>query len=263
MSIPHDHYLKFTTREVTDETLAFHAKGNFVIHRATRHLSTLHHIPLKELKKLTGNELKLNIFTSEKGHRGEALQPLRQNHSLHRNNSCNWFDEREMQFETVKALLSPLLVKGGSSYRRGYPSGGALYPIEVFCINLNNKIKHWPTESSALHLLPSSRTLEAYSPKINIDLLSNAITQEHDNIGSPSLAIIYFIYLPKAIFKYRYRGYRLALMEAGSMYMLTDLRCKELQLHSRPWSGFTDYEVTKELNLNPALFLPACIQLIG
>lgn len=47
------------------------------------------------------------------------------------------------------------------------------------------------------------------------------------------------------------------------MYMLTDLRCKELHLESRPWSGYTDHQITKSLNLNPALFLPVCIQLIG
>lgn len=263
MNISHDEYLKFTSPEVMDETLAFHAKGNYTVHKSTQHLSTLHHIPENDLEKLTGNELKLNPFTDSIKNKTSALTPLPTAHPLHRNSSCERFEKRSLHFNTVQALLAPLLVKSTSTYRRGYPSGGALYPIEVFCINLNKTIEQWPIESDALHLLASSRTLEAHSPSINVTQLIDAITPQNVDIGSPALALVYFIYLPKALFKYRYRGYRLSLMEAGSMYMITDLRCKELHLESRPWSGYTDHQITKSLNLNPVLFLPACIQLIG
>ncbi len=263
MNISHDEYLKFICPDVMDETLAFHAKGNYIIHEATQHLSTLHHIPSKDLTKLTGNELRLNTITAPSKTKELTLRPLANSHSLRRNNSCDQFKDRPLHFKTVQALLSPLLTKSSTAYNRGYPSGGALYPIEVFCINLNNKIEQWPTETNALHLLPSSRSLEAHSPSINIRKLTEAIIPKNVDIGRPSLALIYLIYLPKALFKYRYRGYRLSLMEAGSMYMITDLRCKELHLNSRPWSGYTDHQVTKNLNLNPTLFLPTCIQLIG
>lgn len=246
-----------------DETLAFHAKGNYTIHKSIQHLSTLHHIPAKDLESLTGNELKLNTLTSSNTNKIPSLAPLPTAHPLHRSNSCERFKKRSLHFNMVQELLAPLLVKSTSTYKRGYPSGGALYPIEVFCINLNDTIEQWPTESDALHLLASSRTLEAHSPSINTTQLIAGITPQNIDIGSPALALIYFIYLPKALFKYRYRGYRLSLMEAGSMYMLTDLRCKELHLESRPWSGYTDHQITKSLNLNPALFLPVCIQLIG
>lgn len=263
MLISHDQYLKYTAPDVIDETLAFHAKGNYTIHKATQHISTLHQIPSKDLEKLTGNELILNTLSNERAQPLTNLTPLPPTHPLQRNNSCEHFDGRSLRFDIVQSLLAPLLVKSDSTYRRGYPSGGALFPIEVFCINLNNNIEEWPTESDALHLLSSTRTLETHTPTINSQILSRAITPQNTAIGSPSLALIYFIYLPKALFKYRYRGYRLSLMEAGSMYMLTDLRCKELHLHSRPWSGFTDHQITKNLNLNPTLFLPTCIQLIG
>ncbi|HDS1815284.1 SagB/ThcOx family dehydrogenase [Pseudomonas sp. GD03651] len=263
MSISHDEYLKFITPEVMDETLAFHAKGNYTIHKATQHLSTLHYIPPKTLEKLTGNELILNSILATNKIEGPTLTPLADTHPLRRNSSCERFESRPLHFRTIQALLAPLLTKSPTTYKRGYPSGGALYPIEVFCINLNNKIEQWPTESDALHLLPSSRSLEAHSPSIDIRQLTEAIIPENIDIGSPSLALIYLIYLPKALFKYRYRGYRLSLMEVGSMYMITDLNCKELQLNSRPWSGYTDHQITKNLRLNPTLFLPACIQLIG
>ena len=263
MITSHDQYLKFSATDVIDETLAFHAKGNYIIHKATQHVSALHQIPSNELDALAGKELQLNTLLNKNCHSLLKLAPLAPDHFLNRNNSCERFTERPLHFNTVQSLLAPLLVKTGSTYKRGYPSGGALYPIEVFCINLSNKIEGWPTNSNVLHLLASSKTFECHSPDINHQLLSQTITPLNDCIGSPSLALIFCIYLPKALFKYRHRGYRLSLMEAGSMYMLIDLRCKELNLDSRPWSGFTDHQITKHLNLNPTLFLPACIQLIG
>ncbi|MDZ3993786.1 SagB/ThcOx family dehydrogenase [Pseudomonas sp. Teo4] len=263
MSIPHDYYLKFISNEVLDDTLIYHNKGNFVIHKATQHFSTLHHIPNKELEQLTGNELKLNISQSTSSCQNLSLPVLPVEHHLRRNDSCAKFDNGPLDFCKVQALLAPLLKKENCGYNRGYPSGGALYPVEVFCCNLNNQVNHWPTDSNCLHLLPSSRKFENYSPEINIHELQKSLIPEPFDLGTPSIALIYCIYLPKAIFKYRYRGYRLAHMEAGSMYMLVDLRCKELRLESRLWSGFSDHELAQRLNLNPTLFLPACIQFIG
>lgn len=263
MNLSHDHYLKFVPSEILDETLAFHAKGNYTIHKASQHACILHHIPTKELEALTGNELPLNILESELIDHSFNLTPLTPDHHLKRNESCDWFTKRKLDFDTVQSLAAPLLTQDGHPYKRGYPSGGALYPVEVFFVNLDNKISRWPSECNALHLLPTSRTFEVHSPRIDTIQLSRAITPKGSSIGSPSLALIYLTYLPKALFKYRHRGYRLALMEAGSMYMLIDLHCKELNLKSRPWSGFTDHEITKSLNLNPALFIPLCIQFVG
>lgn len=262
MTLPHDNYLKFIDNNVYEETLFFHSQGNYTISKETQHFTALHHISQSTLEKMTGNELILNPFPST------ALSPpkipnLPKSHTLHRNDSCELFQPKLLSFQDVLKLLSPLLKKHNSQHRRGYPSGGAIYPIEVFCFDMNNQISDWPHPNQVLHLLANSRSLEPYNPKINAEQLKHALIPENFNIGSPALALIYCTYLPKALFKYRYRGYRLAHMEAGSMYMLTDLRCKELLLESRLWSGFTDYKVTQLLQLNPTLFLPTCIQFIG
>lgn len=263
MTINHDHYARFLDTKVLDETLEFHAKSNYTIHETTRHLSTLHHIPDRELNQLTGKEHQLNTLTTETDGDESSLYALGQDHHLMRNESCDHFCGRPLPFSIVRDLFAPALRRVGSNHKRGYPSAGALFPVEIFCINLHNRITNWPSDSMALHLLPVSRRLEAHSAEININQLENAITPQNSNIGAPGLALVYVIHLPKAIFKYRYRGYRHALMEAGSLYMLTDLRCKELNLQSRPWSAFTDHQITKLLDLNPTLFLPTCIQLIG
>jgi SagB-type dehydrogenase family enzyme len=93
--------------------------------------------------------------------------------------------------------------------------------------------------------------------------LKKTILSNIQSVGSPSIALIYVAYLPKTLFKYRYRGYRLALMEVGSIYMLIELRAASLGLNCRLWSGYTDHMLSKAIGLNPALFAPMCVHLIG
>ena len=261
MTIPHDHYLKFVENSVLEETLFFHNRGTYTVDKLTGHTSTLHHLRGSELERMTGNELPLDIIHTPTME--TKLQPPDRLHPLTRNDSCEHFNMGSMPFELVKQLLTPLLKKRDSHYGRGYPSGGALYPVEVFCYDLGRRVTDWPLESRLLHLLPSSRCFEAHATNVDDTKLINALTPPCFTLGTPAIAIVYCIYLPKTIFKYRYRGYRLALMEAGSMYMLVDLKCKELNLSNRVWSGFTDHQLTCGLALNPTLFLPACIQYIG
>lgn len=263
MSPSHDHYMRYISFQTLEETLSFNAKGNYVIDKINRHATRLHQIPEKELAAMTGNELLLNMLETDNTHHPEQLSPLPPEHPLHRNESCTHFLQRNIDFSLVCALAAPIIRKYDHAYKRGYPSGGALYPVEVFFVNLNHDSNDWPGSLNVLHLLPNSRNFEAHSPDINIADVTSAILPLNQEIGEPSAALVFFAYLPKALFKYKQRGYRLAAMEAGSMYMLVDLQCKALNLRSRPWSGFTDYQVTRALNLNPGLFIPLCIQFIG
>lgn len=261
MTIPHDFYIKFTQPDVLDDTLKFHCKGNFFIHEATQHFSTLHHIHDTDLLTLTGNELALYPDLDEPPQKSPIV-PLPTEHPLYREESCDMFSNQEISLTTLYEILSPLISRNTHTYKRGYPSGGALYPVELFCCNLS--LEHpWPNSQHIVHVLSKSKKLETITGGFSVKQLQNVLLPAHSSVGTPSVALIYFMYLPKALFKYRYRGYRLAILEAGSMYMLTDLRCKDLKLKNRMWSGFTDYQLTKALNLNPALFLPLCVQFIG
>ncbi|NUT78562.1 SagB/ThcOx family dehydrogenase [Pseudomonas sp. C1C7] len=260
-NIPHDFYLKFLDQKVYDDTLNFHTKGNFTTHECVRNISCLHNFQPQLLGDLTGNELQLypdmDITLEE-----HALENLSIESPLHRDHSCDFFDGTTVDFELIKQVVKPLLTKSTNSSKRGYPSAGALYPVEVFCCSLSSS-NIWPCPEKVLHLLPSSRKFEILQGSQETNLLMEAILPTGNSVGNPSHAIIYMMYLPKTLFKYRYRGYRLALMETGSMYMLVDLQCKAIKLKSRPWSGYTDNMVCRALSLNPTLFYPSCIQLIG
>jgi len=261
-TVPHDYYLKFMDVSVFDDILKFHSKTNFTIHKAVEPITSLHFLPAAILEQLTGNELKfypdmdLTIQTP-------TIEHLKLCNPLSRIDSCSFFPKQKLSFDKIKKLISPLLTKTSSTYKRGYPSGGALYPIEVFLCNLSENITDWPCNENILHLLPQSKKFEIIQCSADREKLIQAIIPSPNQIGSPNIAIVYAVYIPKTIFKYRHRGYRLAHLEAGSMYMLIDLMSKQLQLPNRVWSGYCDNMLSKCLGLNPTLLFPLCVQLIG
>lgn len=261
-TIPHDNYLRLTDPTTYYKTLNFHVQGNFCLHSATQQLTKLHSLSNTEIELLSGNELRYN-FLDEGIIQGQKIKTLPKGSHLLRDQSCDFFSSRPVEFMTLMTLMSPLVAVRPDTYHRGYPSGGALYPIDVFCCRINATNEFWPEESDILHLLPNSLALEAIKPNRPTSYLKEAILPAGNTIGTPYCALIYMAYLPKTLFKYKSRGYRLALMEVGSMYMLIDLHCKELGLKNRVWSGYTDHMVSNALSINPALALPLCVQFIG
>ncbi len=258
--IPHDYYLKFLDSTVYAEVLEFHTKGNYTIHDAFKQSTYLHNINDEQLTQLTGNELRLYPDM-------DLSFPVRREteaaNIFCRNESGEKFSRANIDFSKIEKLVSPLLSNKKDSHKRGYPSGGALYPTEVFICSLMDDNQSWPCPEKIVHLLPNSGEFEIVQGTQIIEELKQAILSTPGNIGEPSIAIVYAAYLPKTLFKYRYRGYRLALMEAGSIYMLIELQAKKLGLRCRLWSAYTDTMLSKAIGLNPTLFFPMCVHFIG
>lgn len=258
--IPHDYYLKFMDSKVHAETVDFHARGNYTIHDAFAHATRLHSISDKDISQLTGNELRLYPDMDITFPIDPKVKP---NSAICRDESCGTFSKESIEFFRVEKLVSPLLCSREDGYKRGYPSGGALYPVEVFICSLMDDDKNWPCPEKILHLLPHSKKFEIVQGTQDVEDLKKAVLSAPGSIGSPSVAIIYAVYIPKTLFKYRYRGYRLALMEVGSIYMLIELQAKTLGLRCRLWSAYTDTMLSKAIGLNPTLFFPVCVHFIG
>lgn len=259
----HDQYLSLTKIDILDEVGTFHAKGNFILHEAFLEKTYLHLLSDDQISALMNTELRLspgdpiNIpdLLHESGTENKDL--------LKRKESCSRFKTASLTFNTIVNLAEPMLSRGCNNFKRYYPSAGALYPVEAFIFNIDNSVIDWPCTEQVLHVLPNSKRLEPITGTRKTTHLRRAILPANSDIGTPSVAIIYVAYTPKSIFKYRYRGYRFCLMEVGSLYMLLDLHCKALKLSNRMWSGYTDTMICKALGLNPALFLPLAVQLIG
>jgi len=259
-NVPHDYYLKFMDPVVHAETLDFHVKGNYTIHDAFKHATQLHGLTEQQLSLLTGNELRLY---PDMELTFPACPEIDLDTAICRNESCGTFSKASIDFSIIEKLISPILSSHMKGYKRGYPSGGALYPVEVFVCSLMESNESWPCPERVLHLLPHSRSFEVVQGTQELAGLKQAVLAAPGIIGAPSIAVVYAVYMPKTLFKYRYRGYRLALMEVGSIYMLVELQAKRLGLRCRLWSGYTDTMLNRAIGLNPALFFPMCVHFIG
>jgi SagB-type dehydrogenase family enzyme len=140
--------------------------------------------------------------------------------------------------------------------RRPYPSGGALYSAEMLVI-AGEAIEGVPPFSVA-HYLPVSNRFELLPGQFDRESFKGI-----SSIKGASFYLAYFVILKKAIFKYRSRGYRLALLEIGSMYQQITNVAQEHGVASRVLAGFSEYEFTKNCGLDSRLLLPAAIQAFG
>ena len=165
------------------------------------------------------------------------------------------------------ALLENLLINTFSpsaNEHRPYPSAGALYPVEpiVFIfpeqfspeLNVVSGAYHFRAVSKTLQLIKKMR-IEHFFEK----LLHGLIHSEN----YPRFAILYVAHIGKAIFKYRYRGYRHASMEAGSMYQHALYTSQQMGLRSTLWSSFAEQEMLYTLDLDYGTYLPLTMQLFG
>ena len=163
---------------------------------------------------------------------------------------------RPIDFSTVHQIFSEAL---GADYarRRPYPSGGALYSVESVAIlgNVLGNVVGTEEGFNVLQYLPVSNAFEmlrgGYDP---------TLFNEIYKIERAAFYVVYFINLKKAIFKYRSRGYRLALMEVGSMYQQMLRVAQDHGIRSRVLSGFSEYALAKNCGLDSRVLLPGIIQ---
>jgi SagB-type dehydrogenase family enzyme len=147
----------------------------------------------------------------------------------------------------------------GAQKRRSYPSGGALYSVQVtlFVRNISN------IEPGAYHLLPCSARLEALENLTESEVCERLFLGGNSAFAGFDFVILYSTMAIVPIAKYRRRGYRLALVEAGSMYQLASLSADTAGLGNRVWGGFDDDGLSLSLGLDPRVCWPVMCQLFG
>lgn len=187
-----------------------------------------------------------------------------ENTSFQRKASTPRFSNQKIDF----ALLQQLLVNCFSPNefnKRPYPSAGGLYPVEPLVFLFQERIDGFKGPSGCYHFRPISKKLQLIK-KMELQTLYNKIL--HGSVGNnqecwPNFTVLYLAHLGKAIFKYRYRGYRHALMEAGSMYQHATVISQQSDLRTNVWSTFSEQEMLYELGLDHGVYLPLTTQLFG
>ena len=241
--------------DMVDDILNFHNKGNILIDKKFNSQIIPHTLNYQELRSLEKSDFEISPF-----HDQDIACLPNMDAYLCRQRSANSFNKQLIPFTTLKNILHhSFAAKNG---HRPYPSAGALYPVEVLCIIFSDRLSDSP-ESGFYHYRPTQQVLQPIK-LVAAEKIRNVIysleTSEH---RQPNFAFLYFIVIGKMLIKYRYRGYRYAMMEAGAMFQQADLIADAFALNNKIYSGFNDHEITKFIGVDPINFLPLVIQSFG
>jgi SagB-type dehydrogenase family enzyme len=128
---------------------------------------------------------------------------------------------------------------------RATPSGGALYPLEIYfhsahTVGFQNGLYHYNPAKNHLRLIRSGDQSET---------IARAIVQE-SVARDASLIIFITAFFDRSTFKYGDRGYRFALIEAGHVAQNLNLTALGLNLGSINIGGFYDRRIDEFLDLD-------------
>jgi SagB-type dehydrogenase family enzyme len=131
-------------------------------------------------------------------------------------------------------------------YFRAVPSGGALYPLELYPIVLRGDgvpegICHYNAEHHRLELLRGGDVL----PRLKEVLHGAGIDLDH-----AAVVVVLSAVLRRNLFKYHDRGYRMVLMEAGEVAQSLALQASSMGMGSVMMGGFFDDELARLLGLD-------------
>lgn len=242
--------------DLVDDVLQFHNKGNLCIDEKFKNRLLPHTLALDQLQSLERSDFEISPFHDE-----AVRCDSNSENTIRRQRSAKIFGETTIEFSTIKQLLHHSFgMRADCS--RPYPSGGALYPVEVICLVFAEKIKNSPP-AGFYHYRPTRHVLQPLNQMDSETMRKVVYHLEMQKVAAPLFAFLYVGVIPKMLVKYRYRGYRYALMEAGSMYQQADLIAQTLGLRNKLYSGFNDHELIKFIGLDNLNFIPLVVQSFG
>ncbi len=142
-------------------------------------------------------------------------------------------------------------------YRRFYPSGGGLYPLEIYIAtegggDLNEGLYHYHVGSHSLEVLGGAETLQEIRESLTYAFSKTA----------PTLLLITCVW-GKNFNKYRDFGYPAVLLEAGHLAQNLILTATSAGVRTCPSAGFLIDETSAALDINPLTEGPVHLLLMG
>ena len=128
---------------------------------------------------------------------------------------------------------------------RVVPSGGALYPLEIFFHSARIK----GLRAGLYHYNPSENQLRLLREGDETERIASAMVQAEVARGA-SLTIFITAFFERSVFKYKDRGYRFVLLEAGHVAQNLNLTATACGLGCVNIGGFFDREIDDFLGLD-------------
>ena len=134
---------------------------------------------------------------------------------------------------------------GNSFDRRSAPSGGALYPIEIYIIAdsvraLAKGIYHFQVSDSSLEMISEG----------NFNNVIHRAANNQDAVGKSPLTLILTARFERSTKKYADRGYRYTYMESGAICQNIYLAATALSLGTVAVGAFNDDAVNEMLGID-------------
>lgn len=173
------------------------------------------------------------------------------------------FVQKAISLAAIEQLLIDSFSPNPQNHRP-YPSAGGLYPVEPIVFLFKERtLTAQEMFSGAYHFRPVSKSLQLLKKLESGYFFDKLLHRLIEPTSFPCFAILYLAHIGKAIFKYRYRGYRHAVMEAGSMYQQAQCIAQHMGLRNTLWSSFSEHEMLYALDLDYGSYLPLTMQLFG
>jgi SagB-type dehydrogenase family enzyme len=153
---------------------------------------------------------------------------------------------------TGKAELGP----GVTQYVRAVPSGGGLYPLELYLVA--QRVEGLPP--GLYHYRVSHHALEQLEAGDQTERLARTET-EWGMSASAAFDLVIAAVFERTTVKYRDRGYRFIMFEAGMVAGQATLLAECQGIHACLMGGFVDDELSRMLGLDgaaEAALLPVC-----
>jgi SagB-type dehydrogenase family enzyme len=180
--------------------------------------------------------------------------------------SCRRFIDAEVPLSALATLLYWSYGKLGIDYPNGtemvlrpVPSGGGLYPLELYVIALRME----GLEPGIYHYNILGHFLEALARARVPDQVLSELFLRQPYVAQSAFVLVLTAVFDRSLWKYRDRGYRYLLMEAGHVAQNANLAATALGLASLNLGGFIDVDLITLLKLEGDEEAPLYVLAVG
>lgn len=157
----------------------------------------------------------------------------------------------------IKSLSGEDRNEEEQSSKRFYPSGGARYPLELYCAVRNVQ----GIEAGIYHYFVTDSALERIGGEYELNAFDQALTYPWSR--EAAVAILATAVWNRNTIKYADFGYKIIMLEAGHLVQNILLVSTGLGLKSCPLGGFLIDPISQILNINPFDEAPVHLSVIG
>ena len=160
-------------------------------------------------------------------------------------------------YQLSQLLWSAQGITGNGGFKRAAPSAGALYPMDVYAVVGRSSVK--PIEAGVYHFEPNGHRLSLVKEKDVRDSVAKASLSQMWMARAP-LNIVITAEYSRITVKYKERGIRYAMIEAGHIAQNLFLQTEALKLKAAIVGAFHDNELIEILKIprshEPLLIMP-------